>query len=141
MNIIGNIFGPIATVIDFDEEHFLHAATAVSGSGPAYLYAFVEALEAAGFDLGLTAMQSARLARATIAGAAALMSQSGQEPADLRRQVTSPNGTTAAALAVLMDPGGLRDLLGRTVAAAAYRSGELAGELQGAPGGPRRENH
>ena len=122
------LFGPIATVVDFDEEHFLHAATAISGSGPAYLYAFMEALEAVGLDLGLTVLQSARLTRATIAGAATLMSQSGQEPADLRRQVTSPNGTTAAALAILMGHGGLRDLLGGAVAAAACRSRELAGE-------------
>jgi len=121
------LFAPVATVVDLDSEDLLHAATAVSGSAPAYLYAFVEALEAAGAGLGLDAAASARLARATIIGAAALMEAGGEEPSELRKQVTSPGGTTAAALAVLMGEGGFDDLLPKALAAAVARSVELGG--------------
>jgi pyrroline-5-carboxylate reductase len=121
------LFAPVATVVDLPVEDLMHAATAVSGSAPAYLYAFVEALEAAGAAQGLDAADSARLARATIIGAAALMEQSGEEPAELRRQVTSPGGTTAAALSVLMGEGGFGDLLPKALAAAVARSKELGG--------------
>lgn len=121
------LFAPVGAVVDLAEEELLHAATAVSGSAPAYLYAFVEALEAAGAKAGLPAADSARLARATIAGAAALMARSGEEPAELRRQVTSPGGTTQAALEVLMGEGGFGPLLEQAVAAAARRSRELGG--------------
>ncbi|MBU4433571.1 MAG: pyrroline-5-carboxylate reductase [Alphaproteobacteria bacterium] len=121
------LFAPVATVVDLDSEDLLDAATAVSGSAPAYLYAFIEALEAAGVGVGLDAATSARLARATIIGAAALMEAGGEEPAELRKQVTSPGGTTAAALAVLMGEGGFGDLLPRAMAAAIARSKELGG--------------
>ena len=121
------LFAPVATVVDLDDEALMHAATAVSGSAPAYLYAFVEALEAAGVGLGLSAEAAAQLARATIAGSAALMAQSDEPPAELRRQVTSPGGTTAAALDVLMGPGGFGDLLPPALAAAVRRSTELGG--------------
>jgi len=121
------LFAPVATVVDLPSEDLLHAATAVSGSAPAYLYAFVEALEAAGGGQGLDPADSARLARATIIGAAALMEQGGEEPAELRKQVTSPGGTTAAALAVLMGEGGFGDLLPRALDAAVARSKELGG--------------
>ena len=114
-------------MVDLADEDQLHAATGVSGSAPAYLYAFVEALEAAGVAAGLTARQSADLARATVAGAAALMAQSGEDPAALRKQVTSPNGTTQAALEVLTKDGALETLLTDTVAACVKRSKELAG--------------
>ena len=103
------LFAPVGTVVDLDDEDLMHAATAVSGSAPAYLYAFVEALEAAGVSLGLPADAARDLARATIAGAAALMADSGAEAAELRRQVTSPGGTTEAALKVLLGEGGLPD--------------------------------
>ena len=119
------LLDPVATVVDLDDEDLMHAATAVSGSAPAYLYAFVEALEAAGAGQGLDPDASARLARATIVGAAALLGQGGEEPAELRKQVTSPGGTTAAALAVLMGEGGFGDLLPRALAAAVQRSKEL----------------
>jgi pyrroline-5-carboxylate reductase len=119
------LFAPVATVVDLDSEELLHAATAVSGSAPAYLYAFIEALEAAGAGVGLDAVASARLARATIIGAAALMEAGGEEPAELRKQVTSPGGTTAAALAVLMGQGGFGDLLPKALDAAIARSKEL----------------
>jgi pyrroline-5-carboxylate reductase len=121
------LLAPVATVVDLDDEALMHAATAVSGSAPAYLYAFIEALEAAGAGQGLDPAASATLARATIVGAAALLGQGGEEPAELRRQVTSPGGTTAAALAVLMGEGGFGDLLPRAMAAAVARSKELGG--------------
>lgn len=121
------LFAPVAATVELADEQLMHAATAVSGSAPAYLYAFVEALEAAGAGQGLTPQDSARLARATIAGAAALMAQGDEEPAQLRQQVTSPGGTTAAALAVLMGEGGFGDLLPKALAAAAQRSRELGG--------------
>jgi len=105
----------------------MHAATATSGSAPAYLYAFVEALEGAGAAAGLSPEAARTLARATISGAAALLAESGAEPAELRRQVTSPGGTTQAALEVLMGPDGLAPLLERAVAAAAERSRVLGG--------------
>jgi len=121
------LFAPVGTVVDLADEELLHAATGVSGSAPAYLYAFVEALEAAGAAAGLPADDARRLARATIAGAAALMARSGEEPAELRRQVTSPGGTTQAALDILLGEGGLSPLLRDAVAAAARRSKELGG--------------
>ena len=119
------LFEPVGTVVDLDDETLMHAATAVSGSAPAYLYAFVEALEAAGVEAGLPPAAAQALARATMAGAAALMAESGEDPAELRRQVTSPAGTTEAALKVLLGEHGLPDLLSRAVAAAAQRSREL----------------
>ena len=120
-----SLFAPVGTVVDLADEDQMHAATAVSGSAPAYLYAFVEALEAAGVSLGLSQPAARALARATTAGAAALMSETGAEAADLRRQVTSPNGTTEAALTVLLGDGGLAPLLREAAAAAERRSREL----------------
>ncbi|WP_372783399.1 pyrroline-5-carboxylate reductase [Phenylobacterium sp.] len=121
------LFEPLGIVVDLADENQMHAATAVSGSGPAYLYAFVEALEAAGAAAGLPPRDANRLARATIAGAAALLAQSGAEPQDLRRQVTSPGGTTEAALNVLLGEHGLPPLLREAVAKALRRSKELGG--------------
>jgi pyrroline-5-carboxylate reductase len=121
------LFESVATVVDMDDEALMHAATGVSGSAPAYLYAFVEALEAAGVTAGLTPEVSRRLARATIAGSAALLAESGEEPSELRRQVTSPGGATQAALEVLMGQAGLGPLLEQAVAACIRRSKELAG--------------
>jgi hypothetical protein len=121
------LLDPVATTVDLDDEDLMHAATAVSGSAPAYLYAFVEALEAAGAGQGLDPAASAKLARATIVGAAALLGQGGEEPAELRKQVTSPGGTTAAALGVLMGEGGFGDLLPKALDAAVKRSVELGG--------------
>jgi pyrroline-5-carboxylate reductase len=121
------LFAPVATTVDLVHESLLHAATAVSGSAPAYLYAFIEALEVAGTKAGLSERASRRLARATIAGASALLEASGEEPAELRRQVTSPGGTTQAALEVLMGKDGLGPLLEKAVTAAYQRSQDLAG--------------
>jgi len=121
------LFEPVATVADLSDEELMHAATGVSGSAPAYLYAFVEALEAAGATAGLSERDAKALARATIAGAAALLAESGEDPAELRRQVTSPGGTTAEALKVLMGEHGLGPLMQEAVAACVRRSKELGG--------------
>jgi len=121
------LFEPLGAVVDLEDEGLMHAATAVSGSAPAYLYAFIEALEAAGVAAGLAPKSATRLARSTLTGAAALLSESGDDPAELRRQVTSPGGTTQAALEVLMAEAGLPGLLRDAVAAAARRSKELGG--------------
>ena len=119
------MFEPLGTVVELYDEDLMHAATAASGSAPAYLYAFIEALRSAAAAAGLDAVAAASLARSTITGAAALLANSGEDPAELRRQVTSPGGTTQAALDVLMGAGGFTDLLDRAVSAAVARSREL----------------
>jgi pyrroline-5-carboxylate reductase len=109
-----------------EDEALMDAVTAVSGSGPAYVFLLIEALAAAGARAGLPPELALRLARLTVAGAGELARQSPDSPARLRENVTSPGGTTRAALDVLMGEGGLPDLLERAVAAAAARSRELA---------------
>lgn len=109
-----------------DDESLMHAVTAVSGSGPAYVFHLIEALAAAGRAVGLAPDLAMRLARGTVAGAGELAGRSPESASELRVNVTSPGGTTAAALAVLMGEGGLEALLTRAVAAAAQRSRELA---------------
>jgi pyrroline-5-carboxylate reductase len=113
-------------VVWFDEEAMIDAVTAVSGSGPAYVFHFVEALAAAAMKQGLGADEAIRLARQTVIGAAALMEHDRQPVSVLRENVTSPKGTTYAALQVLMaEEGGLKDLVDRAVTAARLRSEEL----------------
>jgi pyrroline-5-carboxylate reductase len=109
------------------DEGLMDAVTAVSGSGPAYLFLLAEALAQAGTAAGLPAELSAKLARATVAGSGELLHRSPLDPAILRQNVTSPGGTTAAALDVLLGPDGLARLMNRAVAAATRRSRELAG--------------
>ena len=110
-----------------DEGH-MDAVTAVSGSGPAYVFLMVEALRDAGIAAGLPADLAAHLARATIIGSGTLLERDPAAAPDvLRHNVTSPGGTTAAALSVLMGENGLKDLMARAVAMAARRSKELAG--------------
>jgi pyrroline-5-carboxylate reductase len=109
------------------DEGLIDAATAVSGSGPAYVFLLAESLARAGAAAGLPADLAARLARATVAGSGELLHQSPLEASKLRENVTSPNGTTAAALSVLMAADGLDPLLAKAVAAATKRSRELAG--------------
>lgn len=109
------------------DEGLIDAATAVSGSGPAYVFLLAESLARAGAAAGLPADLAARLARATVAGAGELLHQSPLDAATLRQNVTSPGGTTAAALAVLMAADGLDRLMEQAVAAATKRSRELAG--------------
>ncbi len=109
------------------EEALIDAVTALSGSGPAYVFLLIEALAEAGAATGLPPDLAARLARATVTGAGALAEASAEDAATLRRNVTSPGGTTEAALRVLMAPDGIRPLFERALAAAAQRSRELAG--------------
>jgi pyrroline-5-carboxylate reductase len=108
------------------EEALLDAVTAVSGSGPAYVFLLAEALARAGVLAGLPADLSARLARATVAGSGELLRGSALDAATLRENVTSPGGTTMAALDILMASDGLPQLMERAVAAATRRARELA---------------
>ena len=108
-----------------DDEALMDAVTAVSGSGPAYVFLLAETLAAAGVKAGLPPDLSAKLADETVAGAGQLLREDSRDAAALRDMVTSPNGTTAAALAVLMDQMGMADLMDRAVEAAAKRSKEL----------------
>ncbi|MBX9709429.1 MAG: pyrroline-5-carboxylate reductase [Xanthobacteraceae bacterium] len=108
------------------DEALMDAVTAVSGSGPAYVFLLAEELACAGVAAGLAPELATRLARETIAGSGELLHRSDLDSATLRQNVTSPGGTTAAALAVLMGADGFKSLLERAVAAAAKRSKELA---------------
>ena len=121
----------VGATVRLDDEAQMDAVTAVSGSGPAYVFLLIEALAAAGEAEGLPPELALTLARATVSGAGALAEASERNPSQLRTDVTSPGGTTAAALAVLMANGtGLPALMRRGVAAAAARSRELASQAQ-----------
>ena len=120
------LLAAVGEAVWIDDEALLDAVTAVSGSGPAYVFLLIECLAEAGVDAGLGADLAMRLARATVCGAGALAAQSPEPAGVLRRNVTSPGGTTAAALEVLTGADGLKPLLGRAVAAAARRARELA---------------
>ena len=110
-----------------DDESLMDAVTAVSGSGPAYVFLLAEALAHAGEKAGLPAELSAKLARVTIAGSGELLRQSELSPAQLRENVTSKGGTTAAALEVLMGKDGMESLFERAIDAATRRSKALRG--------------
>lgn len=121
------LLAAVGQVVRLDDESQMDAVTAVSGSGPAYVFHLIETLAAAGKAEGLPADLAMQLAKATVAGAGALAEGSDDNPSQLRVNVTSPGGTTAAALSVLMDDEtGFPDLLRRAVAAAANRGRELA---------------
>lgn len=124
-NAINTLLAAIGDVVWLDSEEPLDAVTAVSGSGPAYVFLLAECLAEAGRQAGLPAELAARLARQTVAGAGVLLAESTLAPDVLRRNVTSPAGTTEAALKVLMGTDGLQPLLTRAVAAAKARSLEL----------------
>lgn len=110
------------------DERLIDAVTAISGSGPAYVFYLAECLAKAGVALGLPADTAARLARATVEGAGELLHQAAETtPAELRESVTSPGGTTAAALDILMASDGLAPLLQRAVIAAQRRAEALSG--------------
>ena len=109
-----------------EDEGLMDAVTAVSGSGPAYVFLLAEELARAGVEAGLPEALATKLARETVAGSGELLHRSEVSSATLRQNVTSPGGTTAAALAVLMGPDGMQSLLTRAVAAATARSKELA---------------
>jgi pyrroline-5-carboxylate reductase len=108
------------------DEALMDAVTAVSGSGPAYVFLLAEELARAGVEAGLPPALATKLARETVAGSGELLHRSDLDSATLRQNVTSPGGTTAAALEVLMGPNGMQSLLTRAVAAATRRSRELA---------------
>jgi pyrroline-5-carboxylate reductase len=108
------------------DEALMDAVTAVSGSGPAYVFLLAEELARAGVEAGLPPELATKLARETVAGSGELLHRSDLDSATLRKNVTSPGGTTAAALEVLMGEGGMQPLLTRAVAAATRRSRELA---------------
>lgn len=107
-------------------EHLIDVVTAVSGSGPAYIFHMVEALEAAAIHIGMSPVIAPEFARQTVIGAAALLEASTESATELRQNVTSPNGTTQAALDVLMDVNGLPPLMRDTLHAALTRAKELA---------------
>jgi pyrroline-5-carboxylate reductase len=109
-----------------DDEGLMDAVTAVSGSGPAYIFLLAEELARAGVEAGLPAELATKLARETVAGSGELLHRSDLPSATLRQNVTSPGGTTAAALEVLMGDGGLQQLMIRAIAAATRRSKQLA---------------
>ncbi|MCU9850359.1 pyrroline-5-carboxylate reductase [Defluviimonas sp. WL0024] len=120
------LLSAVGQVVRIEGEHQMDAVTAVSGSGPAYVFHLIETLAAAGVAEGLPADLAMRLAKATVAGAGALAEASEEQPDQLRVNVTSPGGTTAAALKVLMDEArGFPALLREAVHAAAERGREL----------------
>lgn len=122
-----DLLSAVGEVVRLNTEDQMDAVTGVSGSGPAYVFHMIECLAAAGEAEGLAPDLAMALAKATVAGAGALAKHSEDDPAQLRRNVTSPNGTTQAGLEVLMDDAtGLPPLIRETVAAAARRSRELA---------------
>lgn len=120
----------VGKTVWLDDESLMDAATAISGSGPAYVFHLVESMSAAGVTLGLAEEVAANLARATVAGAGAMLDHLPQSAETLRENVTSPNGTTAAALDILAAPEGLRALMNKAAKAAAQRSAELATESE-----------
>ena len=109
-----------------DEESLLDAVTGLSGSGPAYVFQLVEAMAAGGVAAGLNPELSAALARRTAIGAAALLETSDDSPQQLRRNVTSPKGTTEAALKILMKDRAFEQLMCKTILAATKRSKDLS---------------
>lgn len=117
---------PLGLVEWIGDEGLFHAVTALSGSGPGFVYRFIEALADAGTSLGLPADQAQRFAIATVQGAAALAAQSAESPAALAERVASPGGTTRAGLDVLDHDNSLKRLLHATLSAAARRSAEMA---------------
>jgi len=121
------LLGATGAVEWIDDERLMDAVTAVSGSGPAYVFLLAEALAQAGIAAGLPPRLAERLARETVAGSGELLHRSDLDAATLRENVTSPGGTTAAALAVLMGEDGLVPLMRAAIAAATRRSRELAG--------------
>jgi pyrroline-5-carboxylate reductase len=123
--LAGELLAAVGEVVWVGDEALLDPATAVSGSGPAYVFLLAECLAEAGRAAGLSADLAERLARATVTGAAALLAQSDLSAAALRQNVTSPGGTTAAALEILGGPEGLQKLMTAAVAAATRRGRDL----------------
>jgi pyrroline-5-carboxylate reductase len=125
--LAGDLLAAIGKVEWASDETLMDAVTALSGSGPAYVFLLAEAMTKAGIAAGLPADLASRLARETVAGSGELLHRSTLDAATLRQNVTSPGGTTAAALEVLMGPGGFDELLTKAIVAATLRSRQLAG--------------
>jgi pyrroline-5-carboxylate reductase len=125
--LASDLLAAIGKVEWASDETLMDAVTALSGSGPAYVFLLAEAMTKAGIAAGLPADLAARLARETVAGSGELLHRSALDAATLRQNVTSPGGTTAAALEVLMGPGGFDEILTKAIAAATQRGRELAG--------------
>ena len=126
MTLARTLLESVGEVVTVENEAMIDAVTAVSGSGPAYVFYLTECLAAAGEKVGLPKDLAMQLARATVSGAGELMRQSGIEAATLRQNVTSPKGTTYEALQVLMAEDGMQPLFDKAIAAATRRSRELA---------------
>lgn len=124
-NLASQLLAAVGQVVHVQDEALMDGVTALSGSGPAYVFLLVEAMAEAGIKAGLPDDLAAQLAKATVCGAGALMAAVDTAPAILRENVTSKGGTTAAALAVLMADDGLTSLMTKAVAAAKARSIEL----------------
>lgn len=125
------LMAPLGSPEWLPREADLDAVTALAGSGPAFVYRFIDALAAGGAELGLDPAQAQRLAVSMVEGAAALAAAAGETPAELARRVTSPGGTTAAGLAVLDAEAALERLVADTIKAAAKRGAELAAAARG----------
>jgi pyrroline-5-carboxylate reductase len=125
--LVDALLSAVGTVEWIADEALMDAVTALSGSGPAYVFLLAECMAQAGAAAGLPGALAATLARATVAGAGELLHRSPLDAATLRQNVTSPGGTTAAALEVLMAADGLAPLMTKAIAAATRRSRELAG--------------
>ena len=127
MDVAEALMGAVGQTVRLEREDQMDAVTAVSGSGPAYVFHLIETLAAAGAAQGLPEDLAMQLAKATVAGAGALAEAAEETPSQLRVNVTSPNGTTQAALEILMDvQSGFPPLLRKAVAAATNRSKELS---------------
>ena len=120
------LMAPLGAVEWLDEERYFDAVTALSGSGPAFVARFIDAMAVGGAALGLPEAQAARMALATVSGTAALLDANGEAPAAMARRVTSPNGTTQAGLVVLDEGGVFGARIAATLEAAARRSAELS---------------
>jgi pyrroline-5-carboxylate reductase len=121
------LLSSVGEVAWVEEEGLIDPVTAVSGGGPAYVFLLAELMEAAAIEQGLPPDLARRMARATVAGSGALLAASPEDSAQLRKNVTSPKGTTERALAVLMQPEAWPALMSKAIAAATDRSRELGG--------------
>ncbi|MGB2456673.1 MAG: pyrroline-5-carboxylate reductase dimerization domain-containing protein, partial [Candidatus Puniceispirillaceae bacterium] len=124
-DLASQLLAAVGQVVHVQDEALMDGVTALSGSGPAYVFLLVEAMTEAGIKAGLPDDLASELAKATVCGAGALMAAVNTAPAILRENVTSKGGTTAAALSVLMADDGLVSLMAKAVAAAKARSIEL----------------
>lgn len=125
--LCGNLLSAVGESISIEDESLLDPVTALSGSGPAYVFFLIEAMAAAGEKAGLPTDLAYRLAKATVSGAGELAYLSEDSASQLRKNVTSPGGTTAAALDILMAKDGIQPVLDKAIEAASRRSRELAG--------------